>query len=308
MRDAFVRTLTEIAASDSRAMLLTADLGYKLFDELSAQCPGRFLNMGVSEANMVSVAAGLALSGKRPVTYSIVPFATIRCLEQIRNDVCGMNAPVIVVGVGGGFAYGVNGPSHHGIDDVAALRALPGMTIVCPCDPPETSQALHALFDLGAPAYLRLGRAGEMVLPGTDADFSLGKPTVLRNGETVALVAVGPVAREALRAADLLGSHGVDPLVLSAHTVKPLGSTAEGIRRRSVEYVFVVEEHGPCGGMFEALATELASQSPRPVVVGITGPDRFLERVGSQSSIWEAVGLTGEAICDTVLRALERRA
>lgn len=307
MRTAFIQALTDIAVDDRRVMLLTADLGYKLFDDLSAKCPGRFLNMGVSEANMVSVAAGLALSGKRPFTYSIVPFATIRCLEQIRNDVCSMEAPVIVVGVGGGFAYGVNGPTHHGVDDVGAMRAMPGMTVVCPCDPREAAAATRALAGLGRPAYLRLGRAGEAVLPGTAGDFVLGEPTVLRRGETVALLACGPVAREALRAADLLQDRGVDPLVLSVHTVKPLGSVVDRVLDSRVDHVFVVEEHGPCGGLFEAVAAQLARLRRHPRVVDITAPDRFIHAAGAQEFIWRAVGLDAESIARTVQRTLEER-
>ena len=308
MRNAFIQALTELAVKDIRIMLLTADLGFKLFDDFKARCPGRFLNMGVSEANMVSVAAGLALSGKRPFTYSIAPFSTIRCLEQIRNDVCDMNAPVVVVGVGGGYAYGVNGATHHGIDDIAAMRAMRGMTVLCPCDPCETIQAVHALVALGAPAYLRLGRGGEAVLPGTDAHLVLGRPTILRPGHTLAFLACGQVAEEALKAAHLLGERGMNPLVLSVHTVKPLGPLVDYILDGGVEDVFVVEEHGPCGGLFEALAAALSVLPQHPRLTSLSAPDRFIHAVGSQSFIRQAVGLDAESICRTVLDTLECRA
>lgn len=307
MRNAFFQALTEIAEEDERVMFLTADLGFRLFDEFAARYPNRFLNMGVSEANMVSVAVGLALSGRRPFTYSIAPFSTIRCLEQIRNDLCGMNAPVVVVGVGGGYAYGNNGSTHHGIDDIAAMRAMPGMTVVCPCDPRETVYATRALVSLGAPAYLRLGRNGEAVLPGTDAPFRLGEPTVLREGDSIALLATGQVAEEALQAAELLARYGLNPLVLSVHTVKPLRSVLDHVMRRSVDAVFVVEEHGPCGGLSEALAVKLAVLSQHPPLIPVTAPDRFVHDVGSQAFLRRATGLDAQSIARLVLNTLEER-
>ena len=302
MRQAFIDGLTDIAVRDSRVMLLSADLGYKLFDDFSARCPDRFLNMGVSEANMVSVAAGLAAAGKRPFTYSIAPFATVRCLEQVRNDICSMEQPVTVVGIGGGYAYGPNGPTHHGIDDIAVMRAMPGMTVVCPCDPRETIQAIRSLVDLGQPAYLRLGRAGETVLPQTDGEFALGRPTVLREGEGVALLACGQVAEEALKAAALLEEEGIDALVASVHTVKPLGGLVDWLLERpEIDRIVVVEEHGPCGGLFEALAARLVRLPRHPQLASVAAPDRFIHAVGSQDFIREQVGLGARSICRTVL-------
>ena len=306
MRDAFVRRVTEIAVADPRLIVITADLGFKLFDDFQARCPGRFLNVGVAEANMVSVAAGLALAGKRPFTYSIAPFATARCLEQIRDDVCGMDLPVVVVGVGGGFSYGPNGSTHHGVDDVAIMRSLPGMTVVVPCDPRETESALQALVELGRPAYLRLGRSKEPLLPGTGDSFALGVPTPLRDGRDVALLACGPIASEALQAADQLSLRGVQAAVLSAHTVKPLGSLLKCVSR--FDHIFVIEEHGPCGGLYEALSGEiLESGTYRGSLVRMSAPDRFYRFVGSSGFLRHASGLDSEAIVSRVMTTLEQR-
>lgn len=304
MRSAFIKALTEVAGADKRVVFLTADLGYKVFDDYRARFPERFFNMGVSEANMTSVAAGLALSGWQAFTYSIVPFATIRCLEQIRNDVCNMNMPVVITGAGGGFAYGANGPTHHGIDDVAALRAMPGMTVVVPADPREVAGAVKALAALHAPGYLRLARNNEPNLPGTDAAFELGVPHVLRRGSRVAILACGPVAAQALGAADRLGDAGIEPLVLSVHTVKPLGALPEVLYNSRAEWAFVVEEHGPCGGLFEAVSAALAGGSDGPRVRGLTAPNAFLHAVGSQEFMLRAVGLDADSIARTVLDTL----
>jgi len=306
MRDAFFAELSTLGQSDSRVMFLTGDLGYKLFDEFAARCPGRFLNMGVSEANMVSVAAGLALSGRRPITYSIVPFATIRCLEQIRNDVCAMKLPVLIVGVGGGYAYGVNGPTHHGVDDVAGMRTLPGMTIFCPCDPLETRAALRAALALPGPAYLRLGRNKEPNLTRPGDSFTPGRPSVLRPGRRVAILAVGPIAGQALEAAELLSRRGVDAAVWSVHTVKPIAGLVECLDAHHYEHLFVVEEHGPCGGLAEALAVELADRSTRPIVTRLAAPDEYLHVVGSQPYMWGLAGIDAQAIVRRVCERLDR--
>jgi len=305
MRSTFIKALTEVACDDERLVLLTGDLGFKVFDDFRNRYPARFYNMGVSEANMTAVAAGLALSGWRPFTYSIVPFATVRCLEQIRNDICNMNAPVVVTGAGGGFAYGPNGPTHHGIDDVAVMRAMPGMTVVCPCDPREVTGAVGALVALGAPAYLRLARNGEPLLPGTDAPFRLGVPNVLCEGRRVAILACGPVAAEALAAAGGLKSRGIEPFVLSVHTVKPLGTLPDFLYNHGIEAAFVVEEHGPCGGLFEAVCAALGPRRDRPFVVALTAPDRFAHAVGSQQFMWGAAGLDADAISRKVIETLE---
>ncbi len=298
MRDAFIRAITAAADRDERVMLLTADLGYKLFDAFADSYPGRFLNMGVAEANMVSVAAGLALEGMRPFTYSIAPFATARCLEQIRNDVCMMDLDVIIVGLGAGYAYGANGPTHHGTDDVALMRAMPGMTVVSPCDPREAERAVAALLEAGGPAYLRLGRAGEATLPGTDGAFVLGEPSVLRTGGAATIIAVGGIASEAMRAAETLATNDIECEVLSAHTVKPLDALAQRLAASPDRPVLVVEECGPCGGVFEALAAALANSGIALRRLGAA--DAFAHESGSQEHMRRAAGLTAENIADAV--------
>ncbi len=305
MRDAFIQALTEVATADERVVLLTGDLGYKLFDDFAARCPGRFYNLGVAEANMTSVAAGLALAGWRPVTYSIAPFVTCRCLEQIRNDICNMELPVLVVGVGGGYAYGVNGATHHGVDDVALMRTLPGMTVLAPCDPQETRAAVHAVFEQSGPCYLRLGRNKEPNLPG--GCFSLGKPRVLREGLDVALLACGPIAAEVLQAAGLMPE--LNPWVLSVHTVKPLDRLLAWIGSRDLRHLCVIEEHGPCGGLGEALAGELADRGLHVPLTRFTAPDRYFHKVGSQAFLRRAAGLDAETLARRIsdlIVAIER--
>jgi transketolase len=300
VRTSFVRALTDLADRDPRVMLLTGDLGYRLFDDFARRYGARFQNMGVAEANMVSVAAGLALSGKRPFVYSIAPFATARCLEQIRDDLCNMALPVVVTGVAGGYSYGANGPTHHGVDDVALMRAMAGMTVVCPCDPWETARAVEALGRGSGPAYLRLGRSGEPDLPRADQRFELGQPTVLRHGSRVGILACGPIAANALAAADRLQGMGIEPLVLSVHTVKPLAPLIDELRRRALELIFTIEEHGPCGGLHEAVAAATAVWPGRPYVEGIGAPDEHVHLAGAQEYLRRRAGLDAVGIFERI--------
>lgn len=218
-----------------------------------------------------------------------------------------MGLPVVIVGMGGGFTYGNNGSTHHGIDDVALMRAMPGMTVVCPCDIRETAAAIDALVELGKPAYLRLAKATASTLPGTDMPFKLGVPNVLRLGRDVVLAAAGPIAHEALQAATLLEADGLDCEVISVHTAKPLDNAIAYLNQQAFRTVFVIEEHGPCGGMAEGLMALLAAEPHRPTVVSITAPDRFVHETGSQVFLRRLVGLEAQAIAQRVRDTLEER-
>ncbi len=222
MRDAFIRGMMTLAEQDRRVVLLTGDLGFKLFDNFAARFRGRFYNAGVAEANMMGVAGGLALGGLRPFAYSIVPFATLRCLEQIRNDICYQEAAVTVVGVGGGYSYGANGPTHHSLEDIAVMRCLPNMTVVCPGDPVEAELATRAAGAHAGPLYLRLGRARDAVVHGSVPPFSIGRAIVVREGGDCVLIATGGILPVAVAAAAQLAGEGIGCRVVSMHTVKPL--------------------------------------------------------------------------------------
>src|SRR5712691_8753697 len=161
MRNAFADEITKLGADDTRVVLLSGDIGNKLFDKFKQQAGNRFLNCGVAEANMMSIAAGMALSGLRPVIYTITPFTTTRCFEQIRVDVCYHKAPVIIVGTGSGLSYADLGPTHHSCEDMAILRTRPGMTVLAPADSTELRLALRQALSLGGPVYMRIGKKGE---------------------------------------------------------------------------------------------------------------------------------------------------
>ncbi|HVW89543.1 MAG TPA: transketolase C-terminal domain-containing protein, partial [Gaiellaceae bacterium] len=257
MRDAFFDALTALGAEDERIWALTGDLGIGLFEPFAAAAPGRFLNVGIAEQNMVGIAAGLAYSGKVPFAYSIAPFITSRAHDQIRVDVALANANVKLVGVGGGVAYGTLGPTHHAIEDVALMRVLPNMTVLTPGDPAEARGAARAAAELDGPVYLRLGKNGEpLLLP--DEPFRVGRARAVREGGDLTLVTCGPILGEALAAAEELAADGVDAAVLHFPTVKPFDVEAIATALRRSPLLVSVEEHLDVGGLGSAVAEAIA--------------------------------------------------
>src|SRR5712671_3641548 len=220
MRNTFVRTLMALAERNPKLWLLCGDLGFSVLEGFAVRFPERFLNVGVAEQNMAGIAAGIALSGKTVFTYSIGNFPTLRCLEQIRNDVCYHGADVKVVAVGAGYAYGSQGYTHHAIEDVAIMSTLPGMEVFVPCDPIEARIATQAIAASGRPSYLRLSRAGEPLLHSSPPK-DLRRPGVLRQGRDVIIFASGPIASSCLAAADRLATEDLTVGVLTVPCIKP---------------------------------------------------------------------------------------
>lgn len=305
MRNAFARAVAALAAEDPRLVLLSGDIGNRMFDGFKASFPDRFYNCGVAEANMTGVAAGLALSGFRPVTYTIAPFNTYRCFEQIRLDLCYHNLPVVVAGVGGGLAYAGLGATHHSCEDIAVLRALPNMTVLCPGDAVEVELALAAAVRRGGPTYLRLGKKNEPVVHQERPDFVIGKALTLREGTDVWLFSTGNTLPVVLAAAERLAAQGLSVGAASMHTVKPLDAEALERAFASCRVVATVEEHGLIGGLGGAVAEWLADHpgaGARLLRFG-TG-DRFLSASGTQANARALCGLTPEAIAQAVAAAL----
>jgi transketolase len=303
MRTAFIDTLCEIAARDQRVWLLTADLGYSVLERFAARFPDRYVNVGVAEQNMIGIAAGLARCGMMPWVYSIANFPTFRCLEQIRNDVCYHKGNVKIVAVGGGFAYGPNGYTHHGVEDLAILRALPNMTVVAPADPVETRLATRAIADRGSPCYLRLGKARESVVHEWAPEFELGKATLVRPGIDITFLSTGGMLEETVAVARRLEASGVEARVLSMHTLKPLD--ADAVRRAADEtgVLITVEEHSITGGLGSAVAEVLAEHGAAVKFRRFGAPDELRHTVGSQAHLRRLCGDLEELACSLLRTA-----
>lgn len=301
MRDRFVRTLHECAKADPRLILVTGDLGFGVLTEYAKGLPSQFLNVGVAEQNMTSIATGLALEGRIAFTYSIANFPTLRCLEQIRNDAAYHDANVNIVSIGGGFSYGALGMSHHATEDLAIMRAIPQVTVVSPGCLWETEQATRALIANPGTGFLRLdksdagetGREGEL--------FELGKPRLLRTGEDVTILVTGGVLGEVLGAEKILSKQGIRCDVFSCHTLKPFRADPVLASIARTGRVVCVEEHIVTGGLAGLIAETCldAGVSLRWFKkIGITGG--FCTEVGSQAHLRRLYGLDTKSIVDSV--------
>lgn len=303
MRNAFAAAITELATVDQRVVVLSGDIGNRLFDRFKERHAARFYNCGVAEANMTGVAAGMALCGLRPFTYTITPFATTRVMEQIRVDVCYHNLPVVIVGTGSGLSYASLGPTHHSCEDIAMLRSLPNMTVLCPADAAEVREAVAAVLKLDGPAYLRLGKKGEPTVHAARPEFTIGRSITVRQGSDVCLLGVGSMVAVALQAAGILAEHGRSARVVSMHTVKPLDEALLQEVFERFPVVGVVEEHSRIGGAASSVAEWLAARSPAPAgrLMTFALPDAFLDEPGSQEYARGKCGLTAEAIAGRLL-------
>lgn len=259
MRDAFFDELETHFLHDQRVVFLTGDLGYKLFDRLKEHDPARVINCGIREAGMIGYAAGLAKTGLRPFVYSITPFITLRCLEQIKIDLCYNRANVVVVGVGGGFSYGPNGPTHHGIDDIGVLSCLPGLTVWTPSDPHEVRLCVRAAKALDNPAYLRLGRNKEPhVFSTLHSTPDISQPALVRGGSDGAIVACGFILHDVLKAADLLKQQGIHPAIIRITTLRPFPEEYLRSVIADGKPLLTVEEHVATGGLGQEAARIVA--------------------------------------------------
>ncbi len=306
MRNAFADELTKLGNEDSRVVMLSGDIGNRLFDKFKDRHPGRFFNCGVAEANMMGVAAGMAMNGLRPVAYTITPFVTTRCLEQIRTDVCYHEAPVTIVSVGGGLAYSGLGPTHHACEDISFLRALPNMVVICPGDAHEVRAALRATMQQDSPVYIRMGKKGEPVVhAGPLSDFAIGKAITISKGSDVCLLSTGNMLPEAVEASHRLKEHGISAEVVSFHTVKPLDQDCLRNAFAKFRLVATLEEHSLIGGFGAAVSEWLTDTETQPrKFLRFGTPDAFFKKSGEQEYAREVLGLAAHQIADKILHAL----
>lgn len=296
MRQAFVRSLCELAADDERTVLLTGDLGYMVMEPFRDRFPKRFFNVGVAEQNMIGVATGLAEAGFRPWAYSIAPFAALRPFEFIRNGPVLHNLPVRIVGMGMGFDYGHAGPTHYAIEDVAALRALPGLAIVIPADGCQAATAIRATADLERPVYFSLGKDDRQTVPNLNGRFEQGRIQIVRGGADVALIGMGSLCGEAVAAAECLTRQGIEATVavVSGFSPDPAEDIAELLSH--FRCAVTVEAQVSSGGLGAFVSSVIATEglTCRLRMLAITqSPDGTS---GTQFERWKKYGLDRESI------------
>ena len=303
-RNAFARTLEDIARGDPRVVALCNDsVSSAKLTHFAQVFPDRLFNVGIAEQNMVGMGAGMANGGKIPFVAAAACFLTGRALEQIKNDLAYTGTNVKLCGVSTGLAYGPLGGTHHSIEDIAWLRAIANMTIVVPADPVETEQAVRAAADFVGPVYLRLSRMGVPVVHDADYRFEIGKAVRLRDGNDVTLAACGTLVPRALEAAAMLEEKGVQARVINMATVKPIDR--EAIVEAAVETggIVTAEEHTIYGGFGSAVAEVVATTHPVPMrILGVPG---VFAPTGSSGFLFEHFGLTSQGIHDAALELAE---
>lgn len=301
MRKAFNQELLKIAEKNPRVFMVLADIGYGEIEGFANAFPDHFINCGVAEQNMTGVACGVAMEGNIAITYSIANFPTLRCLEQVRNDVCYHNANVKIVIIGGGVAYGELGISHHSTEDIAIMRALPNMVVLVPCDIAEARAATHAMMAYNGPVYFRCGYKNEPDIHEGPIEFKIGGSLQVREGKTATVFFAGTVGINAKRAVDALAAEGISCRLVSLHSIKPIDR--EAIVRASKETggIVVVEEHNLCGGVGSAVAEVLMDEGCGNVPFKrVALPDVNVSKVGSQIWLRDQYGLGVKDIIETV--------
>ena len=295
MRDTFVKTLLIAAKKDPNIVLMTGDLGFGVLDQFQKELPDQFINSGVNEQAMMGMAAGYASTGKRVFVYSIGNFPTLRCLEQIRNDVCLMNNSVVVVSVGAGYAYGSQGYTHHALEDIAVLRAMPNMDVIVPADPHETVGITQLLASTKNPSYLRLGKSNEPMIHEREFPITSGKINELLHGADGTLIFSGSVGVIAIQAAKELASVSVNVSVASMPFIS----------RIDVDYlksaakkgpIVIVEEHSYRGGVGSAVLEILSSQGISARIALVASAQNNLSQIGDQDFLRNVNGINSENI------------
>ena len=300
MRDSFVESLHELAEADERVMLVTADLGFGIFNKFIERFPDRFLNVGVAEQSMIGTSTGLALEGWKIFAYSIGNFATLRCLEQIRNDAAYHAANVNIVCSGGGFTYGNLGMSHHATEDLAIMRALPGVTVVAPCDRFETAQAVRALADRPGVGYLRIEKQVPIDTSAAGGPFMLGKARRVRAGTDATIIACGGLVSESLQAAQLLETNGISARVISMHTLTPVDADEISDAATTTRAIVTVEENQISGGLGGAVAEVCADAGTTTRVKRLGLANVYSSIVGDQQFLRGYYDMDAKAIVRTV--------
>jgi len=301
MRNAFVKVLEEEAEKNKDIVLLTGDLGFSVFESFQKKFPNRFFNCGVAEQNMMGVAAGLSLLGKTVFVYSIIPFVTFRCLEQIRNDVCYHDLKVIIVGVGSGLSYGALGFSHHANEDIGCLKSIPNLTILSPSDPNEVSAFVKESNSYNHPIYLRLGKNNERKF-NVSSEIKIGKVYPIIRGNDAALITHGNIIEEVMEASDMLKKEGISISVISSPTIKPINPKNFEPIFKEHKKVFVIEEHNSIGGLGDSIASLNLGET-----VKIAIKDQFIYGAGDNKYLRTKEGLDSVSLFKKIMETLKEK-
>ena len=302
MRKTVLDMVYELAKKNSRIFYIGSDLGYGVLQKFKEEMPDRFFMEGINEANLIGMAAGLALEGKIPYVNTIATFLTRRCFEQIVLDLCLHKANVRLIGNGGGLVYAPLGPTHLSIDDIAILRAIPNMTIIAPADADEMRRLMPQTVDYTGPIYIRIAKGGDAIVTNDKILFKIGKAIPMREGSDALIITTGVTLKIAIDAAEDLRENGIEAAILHMHTIKPLDKQAIIDYGSKVKIIVTIEEHGICGGLGGAVAETIAEAgfTGKKLFKRIGIPDVFPDGYGSQEELMKKYSITTENLVFTI--------
>ena len=306
MRSTFVNVLDKLAEQDKRVICVIGDTGFSVFENFEKKYKERFVNIGIAEQNFVSFGAGLAAMGMKPFIYNVVSFMVYRAYEQIEFDVSFQENPVVLVGVGGGHAYGPAGPSHHSYFDLTLMTALPNMTVLCPADPVEMEAAMYAAYQHNKPVYIRIGRSIDPIVHTEPIDFKIGKAILMKEGKDAVLLATGTMLKDAVKVVEQLQQYGLEIALYSVPSIKPMDEELVLECMKKYPYIFTVEEHSVNGGLATAVGNIIlnsgATNHARLIKMGF--PDMFAPVTGSREYLNELYGIDVNGMVETIKKTL----
>lgn len=285
MRTAYLDTLFELASADKNVFALISDNGAIVYDKYREYLSSQYYNLGISEANMLGVAAGMANCGKIPFAYTIGAFLAYRALEFIRNDICLQNMNVKIVGIGAGMKYSALGPTHHATEDLGCIRSLPNLTILSPASPLEAAKATRAAYEHTGPVYLRLGTNREQEIYENDYLFEIGKGVTLFNGSDITIIGTGNILTEVIKARELLEKENVSVRVINMHTIKPLDKELIEKAIDETKAIVTVEDHDVIGGLGSAVSEVIAESGKGIPFARIGLKERFAVGYGTYENM-----------------------
>ena len=308
MRAEFASEIELIAKENDKIVLLSGDIGNRMFDTFKEKFPDRFYNCGVAEANMTGLAAGLALCGFQPITYTITAFNTLRCLEQIRLDVCYQDLPVIIVGVGGGLSYASLNATHHALEDIACLRAIPNMTVICPGDPFEVRAAIKEASKLKSPVYIRMAKKNEPNIHSEIPNFEIGKGMTIKDGKDICIINCGSLLPYTIEVAEeLYKMKNISAKVINMHTVKPLDEELLFNIFSNYSHIYTVEEHSVIGGFGSCISEWVTAQkinfSTKLIKIGTA--DKFMYEAGEKEHVQSFFEITPQDIYAKIVNSFD---
>lgn len=303
MRNAFAKKITSLAKKNKKIILLSGDIGNRLFDDFKKNHSERFYNCGIAEQNMVGVAAGLAIEGYLPVLYTITPFLTSRAFEQIRLDICYPNLNVLIVGTGAGLSYSRLGPTHHSLEDLGLMQSLPNLDIFCPGDNIELEKILPKLFKFKRPCYLRLGKKGEPIVNNKNKIINFSKPNIINKSGKIAILTIGNTLSIGKEVQNKLQANKVKSSLISVHTFKPFRLNIYKQLLKKFNLICIIEEHYFQGGLAQKIKSNYDNLNIKnKKIINFSVPFKFHSGLGEQREARNIVNLNAKKICQKILK------